>query len=83
MKVPAETVEAGDICVVCGIDDILIGETLEDKVNGSTFPGIKIEDSHWDGYARYILICFVFFITTLHIQCWKLQKLQVAFQAFS
>ena len=24
MKVPAETVEAGDICAVCGIDDVLV-----------------------------------------------------------
>jgi GTP-binding protein len=44
MKVPAETVEAGDICAVCGIDDVLIGETLADKVNGSALPGIKIEE---------------------------------------
>lgn len=44
MKVPAETVEAGDICAVCGIDDVLIGETLADKVNGSALPGIKVEE---------------------------------------
>jgi len=44
MKVPAETVEAGDICAVCGIDDVLIGETLADKVNGLALPGIKIEE---------------------------------------
>lgn len=44
MKVPAETVEAGDICAVCGIDNVLIGETLADKVNGSALPGIKVEE---------------------------------------
>lgn len=44
MKVPAETVEAGDICAVCGIDDVLIGETLADKVNGLALPGIKVEE---------------------------------------
>lgn len=44
MKVPAETVEAGDICAVCGIDNVLIGETLADKVNGSALPGIKVDE---------------------------------------
>lgn len=44
MRVPAETVEAGDICAVCGIDDVLIGETLADKVNGLALPGIKVEE---------------------------------------
>ncbi|KAH9304211.1 hypothetical protein KI387_008615, partial [Taxus chinensis] len=43
-KVPAQAVEAGDICALCGISDILIGETLADKVNGSALPGIKIEE---------------------------------------
>ncbi|GLJ28480.1 hypothetical protein SUGI_0560280 [Cryptomeria japonica] len=43
-KVPAEMVEAGDICALCGISDVLIGETLADKVNGSALPGIKIEE---------------------------------------
>lgn len=44
MRVPAETVEAGDICAICGIDDVLIGETLADKVNGLALPGIKVEE---------------------------------------
>eukprot|EP01018_Ginkgo_biloba_P007066 Gb_15061 [translate_table: standard] len=44
IKAPAETVQAGDICAVCGINDILIGETLADKVNGSALPGIKVEE---------------------------------------
>ncbi|GLJ50373.1 hypothetical protein SUGI_1073510 [Cryptomeria japonica] len=43
-KVLAEMVEAGDICVVYGISDVLIGETLADKFDGSSFPRIKIED---------------------------------------
>eukprot|EP00252_Welwitschia_mirabilis_P005181 TRINITY_DN1565_c0_g1_i1.p1 TRINITY_DN1565_c0_g1~~TRINITY_DN1565_c0_g1_i1.p1 ORF type:complete len:696 (-),score=142.98 TRINITY_DN1565_c0_g1_i1:295-2382(-) len=44
MKVPVETVEAGDICAVCGMDDVLIGETLADKDNGAALPGITIEE---------------------------------------
>ncbi|GLJ54005.1 hypothetical protein SUGI_1155340 [Cryptomeria japonica] len=43
-KVPAEMVEAGDICVVCGINDVLIGETLVDKFDGLALPRIKIEE---------------------------------------
>ncbi|GLJ40857.1 hypothetical protein SUGI_0845170 [Cryptomeria japonica] len=43
-KVPAEMVEAGDIYVVCGISDVLIGETLADKFDGLALPGIKIEE---------------------------------------
>ncbi|KAF2561763.1 hypothetical protein F2Q70_00014283 [Brassica cretica] len=43
-RVPADTVEAGDICAVCGIDDIQIGETIADKVHGKPLPTIKVEE---------------------------------------
>ncbi|KAL0404922.1 UNVERIFIED_CONTAM: putative elongation factor TypA-like SVR3, chloroplastic [Sesamum radiatum] len=43
-RVPAETVEAGDICAVCGIDDIQIGETIADKTSGKPLPTIKVEE---------------------------------------
>ncbi|XP_061361991.1 putative elongation factor TypA-like SVR3, chloroplastic isoform X2 [Gastrolobium bilobum] len=43
-RVPAESVEAGDICAVCGITDIQIGETIADKVNGKPLPSIKVEE---------------------------------------
>lgn len=43
-RVPAETVEAGDICAVCGIDDIQIGETIADKSDGKPLPSIKVEE---------------------------------------
>ncbi|XP_073287383.1 putative elongation factor TypA-like SVR3, chloroplastic isoform X2 [Primulina huaijiensis] len=43
-RVPAETVEAGDICAVCGIDDIQIGETIADKTSGRPLPSIKVEE---------------------------------------
>ncbi|CAM8966832.1 hypothetical protein QQ045_004132 [Rhodiola kirilowii] len=43
-RVPADTVEAGDICAVCGIDDIQIGETIADKATGTALPAIKVEE---------------------------------------
>eukprot|EP00262_Sarcandra_glabra_P000118 TRINITY_DN1017_c0_g1_i1.p1 TRINITY_DN1017_c0_g1~~TRINITY_DN1017_c0_g1_i1.p1 ORF type:complete len:706 (+),score=115.22 TRINITY_DN1017_c0_g1_i1:69-2120(+) len=43
-RVPVETVEAGDICAVCGIGDILIGETIADKSLGKPLPAIKVEE---------------------------------------
>lgn len=43
-RVPAETVEAGDICAVCGIDDIQIGETIADKISGRPLPAIRVEE---------------------------------------
>ncbi|XP_008240884.1 PREDICTED: GTP-binding protein TypA/BipA homolog [Prunus mume] len=43
-RVPAESVEAGDICAVCGINDIQIGETIADKTNGTPLPAIKVEE---------------------------------------
>ncbi|PIN16701.1 Elongation factor-type GTP-binding protein [Handroanthus impetiginosus] len=43
-RVPTERVEAGDICAVCGIDDIQIGETIADKALGTPLPSIKVEE---------------------------------------
>ncbi|PON49282.1 GTP-binding protein TypA [Parasponia andersonii] len=43
-RAPASTVEAGDICAVCGIDDIQIGETIADKSSGKPLPAIKVEE---------------------------------------
>ncbi|KAG5080566.1 hypothetical protein AAZX31_02G172100 [Glycine max] len=43
-RVPADKVEAGDICAVCGITDIQIGETIADKVSGKPLPSIKVEE---------------------------------------
>ncbi|KAL1549964.1 putative elongation factor TypA-like svr3, chloroplastic [Salvia divinorum] len=43
-RVPTELVEAGDICAVCGIDDIQIGETIADKTAGKPLPSIKVEE---------------------------------------
>ncbi|CAL1385080.1 unnamed protein product [Linum trigynum] len=43
-RVPVESVEAGDICAVCGIDDIQIGETIADKAAGKPLPSIKVEE---------------------------------------
>ncbi|KAJ0042505.1 hypothetical protein Pint_17917 [Pistacia integerrima] len=44
IRAPAETVEAGDICAVCGIADIQIGETIADKISGKPLPTIKVEE---------------------------------------
>lgn len=43
-RVPVESVEAGDICAVCGISDIQIGETIADKNTGKPLPAIRIEE---------------------------------------
>ncbi|THF96349.1 hypothetical protein TEA_012816 [Camellia sinensis var. sinensis] len=43
-RVAAQAVEAGDICVVCGIDDIQIGETIADKISEKPLPAIKVEE---------------------------------------
>ncbi|XP_058073637.1 putative elongation factor TypA-like SVR3, chloroplastic [Magnolia sinica] len=43
-RAPVETVEAGDICAVCGIGDIMIGETIADKSAGKPLPAIKVEE---------------------------------------
>lgn len=43
-RVPVESVEAGDICAVCGIDDIQIGETIADKTFGKPLPAIRVEE---------------------------------------
>jgi len=44
IRVPADMVEAGDICCLSGIDDVLIGETLADKVDGTPLPTITVEE---------------------------------------
>lgn len=43
-RAPVESVEAGDICAVCGIGDIQIGETIADKAYGKPLPAIKVEE---------------------------------------
>ncbi|KAL9265280.1 putative elongation factor TypA-like SVR3, chloroplastic [Drosera capensis] len=43
-RVPVDRVEAGDICAVCGITDIQIGETIACKEFGKPLPAIKIEE---------------------------------------
>ncbi|KAF5821359.1 putative protein-synthesizing GTPase [Helianthus annuus] len=43
-RAPAERVEAGDICAVCGIGDIQIGETIADKNDGKALPAIRVEE---------------------------------------
>ncbi|XP_074320477.1 putative elongation factor TypA-like SVR3, chloroplastic [Silene latifolia] len=43
-RVPVASVEAGDICAVCGIGDIQIGETIADKALGTPLPAIKVEE---------------------------------------
>lgn len=43
-RAPAESVEAGDICAVCGINDIQIGETIADKIDGKALPAIRVEE---------------------------------------
>ncbi|GAB2249408.1 hypothetical protein Droror1_Dr00012767 [Drosera rotundifolia] len=43
-RVPVDRVEAGDICAVCGITDIQIGETVACKEFGKPLPAIKIEE---------------------------------------
>ncbi|KAK2428471.1 elongation factor family protein [Trifolium repens] len=40
----AERVDDGDICAVCRISDIQIGETIADKVTGKALPSIKVEE---------------------------------------
>ncbi|CAK9238136.1 unnamed protein product [Sphagnum jensenii] len=44
IRVPAEVVEAGDICALSGISDVLIGETLADKNDGTALPTITVEE---------------------------------------
>lgn len=43
-RVPVDSVEAGDICAAVGINDILIGETIADKIDGQPLPSIKVEE---------------------------------------
>ncbi|KAJ3674839.1 hypothetical protein LUZ60_005455 [Juncus effusus] len=43
-RVSTETVQAGDICAVCGLSDITIGETIADKNTGKPLPAIRVEE---------------------------------------
>lgn len=43
-RAPVDSVDAGDICAVCGIGDIQIGETIADKAYGKPLPAIKVEE---------------------------------------
>ncbi|KAJ4769601.1 GTP-binding protein TypA/BipA-like protein [Rhynchospora pubera] len=43
-RVPADAVQAGDICAVCGISDVMIGETIADKSTGKPLPTIRVEE---------------------------------------
>ncbi|GMH20148.1 hypothetical protein Nepgr_021989 [Nepenthes gracilis] len=43
-RAAVETVEAGDICAVCGVGDIQIGETIADKDSGKPLPAIRVEE---------------------------------------
>eukprot|EP00897_Mesotaenium_endlicherianum_P004637 jgi/Mesen1/4200/ME000219S03334 len=38
-----DSVEAGDICALSGLSDVMIGETLAQKVNGVALPTISVE----------------------------------------
>ncbi|KAL2923642.1 putative elongation factor TypA-like SVR3 chloroplastic [Bienertia sinuspersici] len=44
LRAPVDSVDAGDICAVCGIGDIQIGETIADKAFGKPLPAIKVEE---------------------------------------
>ncbi|KAJ9565391.1 hypothetical protein OSB04_001357 [Centaurea solstitialis] len=43
-RAPAESVEAGDICAVCGVGDVQIGETIACKNEGKALPAIRVEE---------------------------------------
>ncbi|XP_062004073.1 putative elongation factor TypA-like SVR3, chloroplastic [Rosa rugosa] len=43
-RVSVDSVKAGDICAVCGINDIQIGETIADKTDGKPLPAIRVEE---------------------------------------
>lgn len=43
IKVPIDKVEAGDICAVCGLPDVMIGETLAHQA-GDPLPTITVEE---------------------------------------
>ncbi|OAE21085.1 hypothetical protein AXG93_3661s1100 [Marchantia polymorpha subsp. ruderalis] len=44
IRVPVDSVAAGDICALSGLDDVMIGETLADKLEGVALPTIKVEE---------------------------------------
>ncbi len=43
-RVEQQTVEAGDIVAVTGLDDIFIGETIADAINPKALPPIRVEE---------------------------------------
>jgi GTP-binding protein len=43
-RIPAETIEAGDIACIAGIDELNIGDTLTDKENPKPLPRVHIDE---------------------------------------
>eukprot|EP00898_Chlorokybus_atmophyticus_P008512 jgi/Chlat1/8662/Chrsp87S08042 len=43
-RVPVDRVEAGDICAMTGLSDVMIGETVADKQNAVALPTITVEE---------------------------------------
>ncbi|MEC7985509.1 MAG: translational GTPase TypA [Myxococcota bacterium] len=43
-RIPTETVEAGDIAAIAGIEDLNIGDTLTDKENPKPLPRVNIDE---------------------------------------
>ena len=41
-KKEVDSVEAGDIAAVCGVEDVQIGETIIDPNNGVPLPTIEV-----------------------------------------
>lgn len=41
---PVDSAEAGDICALCGLPDVQIGETIACKLEGTPLPTITVED---------------------------------------
>lgn len=44
-RVPADSVDAGDICAITGLSDVSIGETVCDKANPQPLPTITVRPS--------------------------------------
>lgn len=43
-KIKADTIEAGDICAITGLEKFEIGDTIADPLQPEVLPGIKIEE---------------------------------------
>lgn len=43
-KVSKDLVEAGDICAITGLGDVMIGQTIADRANGVALPTITVEE---------------------------------------